>query len=223
MKISEPRNLRPYNQDQMELFPPSVRSLIEDDHLCMVVNDVVKAMDLSCLYQKVSHEGNPAYHPGMMLKFGGHAMAAGLTIEETWLARFQTAFDAEVQRIASPEILKKTILTDGELAAADMSLETWQMLEEAGPWGQGFPEPLFYGRFRVINQRVLKDRHYKLMLEPLTGEAMYFDGIAFNQLEGDESPAAIELPDELGIIYKLALNEYNGQRNLQLMIDAIIT
>jgi hypothetical protein len=68
LKISEPHNLRPYNQDQMELFPPSVRSLIEDDHLCMIVNDVVKAMDLSCLYQKISHEGNPAYHPAMMLK-----------------------------------------------------------------------------------------------------------------------------------------------------------
>ena len=78
MKISEPRNLRPYNQDQMELFPPSVRSLIEDDHLCMVVNDVVKAMDLSCLYQKISHEGNPAYHPAMMLKVLFYAYARGI-------------------------------------------------------------------------------------------------------------------------------------------------
>jgi len=78
LKIPEPRNLRPYNQDQMELFPPSVRSLIEDDHLCMVVNDVVKAMDLSCLYQKVSHEGNPAYHPAMMLKILFYAYARGI-------------------------------------------------------------------------------------------------------------------------------------------------
>ena len=78
MKIPEPRNLRPYNQDQMELFPPSVRSLIDDDHLCMVVNDVVKAMDLSCLYQKVSHEGNPAYHPAMMLKILFYAYAKGV-------------------------------------------------------------------------------------------------------------------------------------------------
>ena len=78
MKISEPRNLRPYNQDQMELFPPSVRSLIEDDHLCMVVNDVVKAMDLSCLYQKISREGNPAYHPAMMLKILFYAYARGI-------------------------------------------------------------------------------------------------------------------------------------------------
>jgi transposase len=78
LKISESRNLRPYNQDQMALFPPSVRSLIEDDHLCMIVNDVVKAMDLSCLYQKVSHEGNPAYHPAMMLKILFYAYARGV-------------------------------------------------------------------------------------------------------------------------------------------------
>ena len=68
MRVSEPRNVRPYNQDQMELFPPSVESLIEADDLCRVVNDVVKSLDLSCLYNKVSTEGNPAYHPAMMLK-----------------------------------------------------------------------------------------------------------------------------------------------------------
>lgn len=68
LKFSEPCNLRPYNQDQMALFPPSVRSLIEDVHLCMIVNDVVKELDLSSLYQKFSPKGNPAYHPAMMLK-----------------------------------------------------------------------------------------------------------------------------------------------------------
>lgn len=78
MRVSEPRNLRPYHQDQMELFPPSVKSLIEDDHLCMIVNDVVKEMDLSCLYQKISHEGNPAYHPAMMLKILFYAYTRGI-------------------------------------------------------------------------------------------------------------------------------------------------
>lgn len=78
MRISEPNNLRPYNQDQMELFPPIVRSLIEDDHLCLVVNDVVKELDLSCLYKKVSSEGNPAYHPAMMLKILFYAYARGI-------------------------------------------------------------------------------------------------------------------------------------------------
>ena len=78
LKISEPRNVRPYNQDQMALFPPSVQSLIESDDLCMVVNDVVKTLDLSCLYKKVSTEGNPAYHPAMMLKVYFYAYAKGI-------------------------------------------------------------------------------------------------------------------------------------------------
>ena len=78
MKIPEPRNVRPYNQNQMALFPPSVQSLIESDDLCMVVNDVVKTLDLSCLYQKVSTEGNPAYHPAMMLKIYFYAYAKGI-------------------------------------------------------------------------------------------------------------------------------------------------
>jgi transposase len=78
LKILAPRNIRPYNQNQMQLFPPSVQSLIESDALCMVVNDVVKALDLSCLYEKLSTEGNPAYHPAMMLKIYFYAYAKGL-------------------------------------------------------------------------------------------------------------------------------------------------
>jgi transposase len=78
LKTPEPRNTRPYNQDQMQLFPPSVHSLIDYDALCMVVNDVVKALDLSCLYEKLSNEGNPAYHPAMMLKIYFYAYAKGI-------------------------------------------------------------------------------------------------------------------------------------------------
>lgn len=78
MKTPAPPNLRPYNQHQMELFPPSVRNLIADDHLCLVVNDVIDTLELSCLYQKVAHEGNPAYHPAMMVKVLFYAYAKGL-------------------------------------------------------------------------------------------------------------------------------------------------
>lgn len=78
LKIPEPCNVRPYNQRQMDLFPPSVRSLIADDHLCIIVNDVVNAVDLSCLYKKVSREGNPPYHPAMMLKILFYAYAKGI-------------------------------------------------------------------------------------------------------------------------------------------------
>lgn len=78
MKLPAPRNVRAYNQDQMQLFPPSIRSLIESDDLCLVVNDIVKTLDLSCLYEKISSEGNPAYHPAMMLKIYFYAYAKGI-------------------------------------------------------------------------------------------------------------------------------------------------
>jgi transposase len=78
VKYPEPKNVRAYSQHQMQMFPPSVRSLIEDDHLCLVVDDVVKVLDLSCLYQKISPEGNPAYHPAMMLKILFYAYASGI-------------------------------------------------------------------------------------------------------------------------------------------------
>lgn len=163
-----------------------------------------------------------AHNPGLLIKFGGHAMAAGLTIADADFERFHHLFDQHVEQLSTPEILQKTVLTDGELAAEDFNLHTWQILEDAGPWGQGFPEPVFNGTFRVINQRVLKDRHYKLMLLPEGSQDGYVDGIAFNQLEGDEPSSVTSLPEKIDLTYRLSLNEYNGQRNLQLMIDTII-
>jgi len=163
-----------------------------------------------------------AKSPGLLLKFGGHAMAAGLTIMQQDFDKFHEYFDQEVERQANPELLVQTTLTDGELNAEDFSLDTWQMLEQAGPWGQGFPEPVFNGTFSVINQRVLKDRHYKLMLQPSGSDNCYLDAIAFNQLEGNELPEQKQLPATIDLTYRLSLNEYNGQRNLQLMVDTII-
>jgi transposase len=78
VRYPEPKNVKAYSQHQMQMFPPSVRSLIEDDHLCLVVDDVVKVLDLSCLYRKVSSEGNPAYHPAMMLKTLFYSYATGI-------------------------------------------------------------------------------------------------------------------------------------------------
>ncbi len=161
-------------------------------------------------------------HPGLIIKFGGHAMAAGLTIHEDGLQTFMQAFNSEVERIATDDILNREILTDGPLAANEFSFATIDLLEQAGPWGQGFPEPVFSGEFEVIQQRILKDRHYKLVLKPKLANAdenLYLDGIAFNQLDGTESQTL--LPEEIAISYKLNINEFNGNRNLQLMIDTI--
>jgi len=167
-----------------------------------------------------------ALHPGIIVKFGGHAMAAGLTIKATGYEQFARAFDQQVERVANEDILSPQILTDGALETQEFDLQTVELLENAGPWGQGFPEPLFAGEFEVVSQRVLKDKHYKLVLKPQLAaeqENLYLDGIAFNRLEGHESDEERQLPEQIFISYRLNANEFNGRRNLQLMIDTIHT
>ncbi len=161
--------------------------------------------------------------PGLIKKFGGHAMAAGLTIDVVNFNLFHKLFDDRVRMIADEEILHDITLTDGELTADEYTLDTVKLIEQAGPWGQEFPEPVFSGRFDVINQRVLKDRHYKLVVRPQNRQDVVLDGIAFNQLEGNEASGEVNLPEKIEMVYKLAVNDFRGQQNLQLMIDKIFT
>jgi single-stranded-DNA-specific exonuclease len=161
--------------------------------------------------------------PGLIKKFGGHAMAAGLTIDAEDFPDFLHLFNAQVKALADEEMLENVILSDGELAPGDYTLETVELLEQAGPWGQEFPEPVFSGRFQVINQRVLKDRHYKLVVRPENTDELVLDGIAFNQLDENEASENLGLPEQVELVYKLSVNDFRGQRNLQLMIDKILT
>ncbi len=156
-------------------------------------------------------------YPGLIKKFGGHAMAAGLTIAETDFQRFADLFDEAVKNSFDEDALKGVLLSDGELAPQDINLNVAQMLRDAGPWGQGFPEPLFDGRFRLINQRLVGEKHLKMMLEPVAGGELV-DAIAFN----------IDLacwPDfsvqEIDIAYRLEVNEFRGNRTVQLLIEDI--
>ena len=172
-------------------------------------------------------ESLSSLNPGLIKKFGGHAMAAGLTIAEEDFARFQHLFDKQVENVSSSEILEAVVFTDGQLSADSFDLQTAALLEEAGPWGQAFPEPVFSGEFRVVSQRVLKDKHRKLSLQPVedndkTVVSSVFDGIAFNQLQGDETFEEVLLPEKVQLVYKLSVNEYLGQQKLQLMIEHIL-
>lgn len=154
-------------------------------------------------------------HPGLILKFGGHAMAAGLSLEESAFTRFQQHFIQLLEQWLPDELLQDEIWTDGELGDEQMTLETAEMLRNAGPWGQMFPEPLFDGKFRLLQQRLVGQRHLKMMLEPLSGGPL-LDGIAFNIDPAhwpDNSVRQVEL------VYKLDVNEYRGQRSVQLVID----
>ncbi|MGL9723246.1 single-stranded-DNA-specific exonuclease RecJ [Sodalis sp. (in: enterobacteria)] len=156
-------------------------------------------------------------HPGLMLKFGGHAMAAGLTLEQTQFDRFRQRFAELVDEWLDPAMLEVVIWSDGELAGPELSLTTAELLRDGGPWGQAFPDPLFDGRFRVLNQRLVGEKHLKLLLEPLAGGPM-LDGIAFNidpRLWPDNSVHTVELA------YKLEVNEFRGNRSLQLLIQHI--
>jgi single-stranded-DNA-specific exonuclease len=157
-------------------------------------------------------------HPDLIVKFGGHAMAAGLSLEPANLDRFARAFDEEVQRWTGA-LTADAIETDGELAVEEMALETASLLRGAGPWGQSFPEPCFDGVFLVRSARVVGESHVKMWVElPRSGRT--FDAIAFNYLaQGSERT----LPEgSAQLVYRLDINEYQGERRLQLLVDHIL-
>jgi len=156
--------------------------------------------------------------PGLMHKYGGHAMAAGLTLEESDFETFKSLFENEVGRRLPLNQLSHQIETDGPLAADELNLELAELLRNAAPWGQGFPEPLFDGTFQVLDARIVGGQHFKLRLAPLSlplQEGAEVDAIAFNQGEG----VLPSLGQHVDIVYKLDINEFRGNQNLQLVID----
>ncbi|MFA7267899.1 MAG: single-stranded-DNA-specific exonuclease RecJ [Sterolibacterium sp.] len=146
-------------------------------------------------------------HPGLLLHFGGHAAAAGVTLLENDLARFAQAFEEVVQTQLSPADLMRTLETDGALETGHMSLESARLLQ-AQIWGQGFPVPLFADEFAVERQRILKDKHLKLTLSK---NGVRFEAIHFNFAES--------VPGRIRAAYRLAVNEYNGVANVQLTLE----
>ena len=157
-------------------------------------------------------------HPGLITKFGGHAMAAGMTLPLDAYEDFSAAFVAEVARHAEDVQLQAVIESDGELAADDFQLELATELRFAGPWGQHFPEPVFDGSFRVVSQRLVGEKHLKLVLMQL-GSKTVLDAIAFNvdlDVWPDQSIEQVE------IAYRLDVNEFRGQRSVQLMVEHLV-
>jgi single-stranded-DNA-specific exonuclease len=155
---------------------------------------------------------------GLIKRFGGHAMAAGLTIELPDLDRFARAFDAAVaERLAQVES-DDVVWTDGVLVDAEISLPTAQLLRDAGPWGQAFPEPTFEGEFEVESARVIGEKHVKCWLRPVGSQAR-FDAIAFNLLDGERFSAPPQ--GRVRVAYRLDINHWQGERRLQLLIEHI--
>ena len=167
------------------------------------------------LHMRDALERLDTLYPGLMLKVGGDAMAAGLSLEEARFDEFQRYFGELVTEWLDPALLQGEILSDGELSPQEMTIEMAQMLREAGPWGQMFPEPLFDGRFRLLQQRLVGERHLKVMVEPVGGGPL-LDGIAFNVDTAIWPDNGVR---EVTLAYRLDINEYRGNRSLQLIIE----
>lgn len=153
-------------------------------------------------------------HPGLITKFGGHAMAAGLSLPETHFSDFQQAFERLTHHWLTDDMKAGELLTDGSLTSAEMTLELAQQLRNAGPWGQGFPEPVFDDHFKIVQQRLVGERHLKLVLQSLDSEQL-FDAIAFN-IDPHEWPnPAVQ---RVHIAYQLDINHFRGETRLQLLV-----
>jgi single-stranded-DNA-specific exonuclease len=151
-------------------------------------------------------------HPDLLSKFGGHAMAAGLTIHHAELDRFSALFDATVNAHLNGQALEAEVWSDGELNGDEFNLDNAYLLRNAGPWGQHFPEPLFDGHFDVVQQRTVGEKHIKLKLRH--SEGAIIDAIAF-----DAERKGWQQQTRVHCAFKLDVNEYNGNTTLQLMIE----
>jgi single-stranded-DNA-specific exonuclease len=158
------------------------------------------------------------HHPGLINKFGGHAMAAGMSLPEGNLSVFRAAFAAEVAARADHESLTGVIHSDGALTAAEISLETARMLRGAGPWGQGFPEPVFDGDFQIVDARIVGGKHLKMQLEVAGAVAGTdpIEAIAFGYIGGAAEDPRLRSGARIQLAYRLEVNEYRGVERVQL-------
>ena len=159
-----------------------------------------------------------ARHPGLIDKFGGHAMAAGVSLAEQSLDVFRGAFAAEIARRAGLESLRGIVHSDGELSAAELCVTTARALQCAGPWGQGFPEPVFDARFEIDDARIVGGRHLKLKLRTVTPERCSepIDAIAFGYLGGPAEDPELRAGAIAHLAFRLEVNEYRGEERMQL-------
>lgn len=155
-------------------------------------------------------------NPQLLAKFGGHAMAAGLTIHHENLDAFRSALEQAIQQQSEPELFLRHNYTDGQLEHDCFSLDFAALLRDSGPWGQHFPEPVFDGEFIVVQKRVLAEKHLKLVLQAVAGTAVV-DAIAFNV----EQSVLQQDAERVQLLYKLDINEYRGNSNLQLIVEKL--
>jgi single-stranded-DNA-specific exonuclease len=172
------------------------------------------ARSIAGLHMRDLLERIASRHPGLIKRFGGHAMAAGLSLEEGVFDDFKLAFEQALTEQLDPATLDGVLLTDGELQHEELNLSLAELIREGGPWGQGFPEPLFEGRFTLKHQRVVGEIHLKMVLVGVGGE-WQIDAIAFNH------PLLPEQTRQISMVYRLDVNEYRGHKKAQLIVEKI--
>ncbi|WXT24397.1 single-stranded-DNA-specific exonuclease RecJ [Salmonella enterica subsp. enterica serovar Infantis] len=169
------------------------------------------------LHMRDALERLDTLYPDLMIKFGGHAMAAGLSLEEHKFEQFQQRFGELVTEWLDPALLQGEVISDGPIKRGGDVYGSGATVAGCRPWGQMFPEPLFDGRFRLLQQRLVGERHLKVMVEPVGGGPL-LDGIAFNI---DTTCWPDNGVREVELAYKLDINEFRGNRSLQIIIDDI--
>ena len=155
-------------------------------------------------------------NPGLIERFGGHAMAAGLTIRRGMFDRFRAAFAAEADRVTPAEMRQAVVLSDGEIPDSDFDLDLARSIRDAAPWGQGFPEPVFDGIFSLAGERLVGGRHAKLRLRP-RGTERQLDAIAFNR----EPPLETNARGEVRMAYRFVVNAFRGEERPEIIVEEI--
>lgn len=174
------------------------------------------ARSIPCLHIRDVLDAVAAKHPELISKFGGHAMAAGLSLPRENFELFSQAFDQQVRAVLSDDDLEGLILSDGELTGKELSLEFAEQLRNAGPWGQGFPEPVFDGEFEIVSKKILAEKHLKMMLR-LPNDSGCIDAIAFNMTDADWPTGT----NRVNLAYRLDVNEFQGRKTAQLMVEQL--
>tara|TARA_R110000751_G_scaffold307911_1_gene435173 strand:- start:102050 stop:103768 length:1719 start_codon:yes stop_codon:yes gene_type:complete len=193
-------------------FRPTIAFAHQDDDTLKGSARSIPGLHIRDLLEEINNR-----YPDIIGKFGGHAMAAGMSLPLKNLAAFEQVFQQIAEENLKDKPLAGELISDGELQTEDFTLAFAQCLQEAGPWGQGFPEPLFDGEFQLMDQRLVGSKHLKMMVKHESG--VLIDAIAFN-IDLDLWPNA--QCSHVNLAYKLDINEFRGRTSLQLLVEGMI-
>ncbi|HAO24661.1 MAG TPA: single-stranded-DNA-specific exonuclease RecJ, partial [Methylophaga sp.] len=159
-----------------------------------------------------------AKYPDLILRFGGHAMAAGLTLKQNDFSLFEKAFRDAVQLAADPTVFERALYSDGELSAQEMNMQLAEQLPVLAPWGQAFPEPQFHGQFVLQNYRHVGQQSDHLRLTVKLDDGREITAMAFRQT----APVWLQIGQKVVLHYRLDVNEFRQSKSLQLLVDNLL-